>query len=532
MAPLKWTTFVWLLGEARHGKADPEGVGSAKMGLSHTRLNFRDGSGHFGYFSNFSSSTFSWLSHSTGVRMRYMRWNLCSIKWMQEPYHDPDTVTDELVDVLLSPLLTEGECDAFACPQHQNYEGNAAILCDSSHPGQITLQNQWVWNTSRQVVLGEVISTPRNLWSQQVLLLWSSTHYHTPLDHFQSSSLSTLMLDWLDDFSVLYLGISKFDPRKSQPLLEQSWWTIELWSWGAQRFICSLPKENLRAWNRFHINLWISGSRWTLFGLLPSVAFPILSLSFPNEVNWMWASGFVVTQVASRSRFGEVPRVGRWAARSAWQVEGMDAWVTKNHWADTWYQVISSDIKWYQVISSDIKWCQVISSDVDLVFLGHGPGCTSNSGASLGIPAGLTCDFLKVAWSDFTWFQRLNDLNGNCFIVAFLQIQKSEIFRSSMSPGCERKSSKANLPGLFGREGPLDPARSCASAGSVSACPTGWSTARTGAPGAFGDWAPCWLMISSGAVTIHYTLGIIIHELGIPSSMMNWGNPCGLLYLL
>lgn len=27
---------------------------------------------------------------------------------LKEPYHDPDTVTDELVDVLLSPLLTEG----------------------------------------------------------------------------------------------------------------------------------------------------------------------------------------------------------------------------------------------------------------------------------------------------------------------------------------------------------------------------------------------------------------------------------------
>ena len=28
--------------------------------------------------------------------------------FVQEPYHDVSTVTDELVDVLLSPLLTEG----------------------------------------------------------------------------------------------------------------------------------------------------------------------------------------------------------------------------------------------------------------------------------------------------------------------------------------------------------------------------------------------------------------------------------------
>ena len=39
---------------------------------------------------------------------------------MQEPYHDPDTVTDELVDVLLSPLLTEGvTCDALFVGVHR-----------------------------------------------------------------------------------------------------------------------------------------------------------------------------------------------------------------------------------------------------------------------------------------------------------------------------------------------------------------------------------------------------------------------------
>ena len=36
------------------------------------------------------------------------------ILFVQEPYHDPDTVTDELVDVLLSPLLTEG-CGSGMC---------------------------------------------------------------------------------------------------------------------------------------------------------------------------------------------------------------------------------------------------------------------------------------------------------------------------------------------------------------------------------------------------------------------------------
>ena len=29
-------------------------------------------------------------------------------KTLQEPYHDPETVTDELVDVLLTPLLIKG----------------------------------------------------------------------------------------------------------------------------------------------------------------------------------------------------------------------------------------------------------------------------------------------------------------------------------------------------------------------------------------------------------------------------------------
>ena len=40
---------------------------------------------------------FEWISMDFRVRT-------CG----QEPYHDPETVTDELVDVLLSPLLQEG----------------------------------------------------------------------------------------------------------------------------------------------------------------------------------------------------------------------------------------------------------------------------------------------------------------------------------------------------------------------------------------------------------------------------------------